>query len=222
MIASALSASRAASAARTLGTIPPAMTPSAMRASASVDGQGVELAAVGVAHAVHVGHQDQLPGAEAAGEARGGVVGVDVADDALLVAGERRNHRHLAADEDRVDEVAAKADDVGDEAQARDALGDEQAAVHARQAHGVARRGRAARHQLAVDDAAKDGGGDLERGLVGDAEAAFELALDAEPVEPLGDPLAAAVHEHDRAAFGRPRRPPRGPGAAPRASCRRA
>ena len=51
-----------------------------------------------------------------------GVVGVDVADDALLVAGERRHDRHLAADEQRVQEVAADAGHRGHEAEVRDPL----------------------------------------------------------------------------------------------------
>ena len=93
MIASAPSQPSAASAARTLGTMPPAMTPPSMRCSASADGQRVELVAVGVADAVDVGQQDQLARAETGRDARRRVVGVDVADDAVLVARERRDDR---------------------------------------------------------------------------------------------------------------------------------
>ena len=46
---------------------------------------------------------------EAGGDAGRRVVGVDVADDPVLVAGERRHDRDLAADEDRVEEVALDA-----------------------------------------------------------------------------------------------------------------
>ena len=83
MTASAPSQPRAASAARTLGTIPPAMTPVGDEVLGLGDGQRVELAAVGVADAVDVGEQHQLAGAEPGRDAGRGIVGVDVADDAL-------------------------------------------------------------------------------------------------------------------------------------------
>ena len=91
------------------------------------------------------------------------VVGVDVADDAVRVAGERRDDRHLAADEDRVEQVAAQADDRGDEPEVRDPLGDEQAAIDAGQPDGIDAEVAQAGHELAVDDAPEDRGGDLER-----------------------------------------------------------
>ena len=81
----------------------------------------------------------------------------------VLVAGERRDDRHLAADEDRVEQVAAQPDDRGDEPEVRDALGDEQAAVDAGQADGVDAEVAQAGDELAVDDAPEDRGGDLER-----------------------------------------------------------
>ena len=71
----------------------------------------------------------------------------------VLVAGERRDDRHLAADEDRVEEVAPEPDDVGDEAHPRDALADEQAAVDAGQADRVDAEVAQAGDELAVDDA---------------------------------------------------------------------
>ena len=70
MIASASSQASAARAALTLGTMPPAMVPSAIRASASSALIESSLRAVGVAHAVDVGHQHELSGAEAGGDAR--------------------------------------------------------------------------------------------------------------------------------------------------------
>ena len=82
----------------------------------------------------------------------------------------------------------------------------------------VAQRG----DELAVDDAAEDRRGDLERGRIGDPEAALEAGLDAQPLEPLGHALAAAVDEHDgplagdRGDLGQDLR------AGPRASSRRA
>ena len=134
MIASAPSQPSAASAARILGTMPPAIVPALDERLGLARGQAVEPAAVGVADAVDVGQQDELAGAEPGGDPGRGVVRVDVADDPLLVAGERRDDRHLAADEERVEQVAAEPDDVGDEPHPRDPLGDEQAAVDARTA----------------------------------------------------------------------------------------
>ena len=93
----------------------------------------------------------------------GHVVGVDVADDAVRVARERRHDRHLAADEDRVEQVAAQADDAGHEPEVGDPLGDEQAAIDAGQADGIDAEVAQAGDELAVDHAAQDGGGDLER-----------------------------------------------------------
>ena len=141
---------------------------------------------------------------------------------AVLVPGERRDDRHLAADEDGIEEVASQPDDVGDEAHGRDPLGDEQAAVDAGQADRVDAEVAQARHELAVDDAPQDGRGDFERPRVGDPQPALERARDAEALEPLGDPAAAAVDEHDRPAPGDDR--DLGQDLAPgrRSSCRRA
>ena len=58
----------------------------------------------------------------------------------------------------------------------------------------VAQRG----DELGVDDPAQDGGRHLERGGVGDPQPALEPGRDAEPLQPLGHPLAAAMDEHDR------------------------
>ena len=46
---------------------------------------------------------------------------------------------------------------------------------------------------------AQDGRGHLERGRVGDPQAALEPGRHAEALEPLGHPLAAAMDEHDGA-----------------------
>ena len=96
MIASAPSQPSAARAARILGTIPPAIVPASMSASASPAVSAVEPPAVGVADAVDVGQQDELAGAESGGDPGRDVVGVDVAHDAVLVPRERRDDRHLA------------------------------------------------------------------------------------------------------------------------------
>ena len=62
----------------------------------------------------------------------------------------------------------------------------------------VAQRG----DELAVDDAPQDRRGDLERGRIGDPQAALEPGRHAEALQPLGHPLAAAVDEHDRPLAG--------------------
>ena len=219
MIASAPSQPSAPSAARTLGTMPPAMTPELDEVFGLRDGQRVEPAAVGVADAVDVGQQHELARTEPGRDAGGDVVGVDVADDAVRVAGQRRHDRHLAADEDRVEQVAPQADDARHEAELRDALGDEQAAIDAGQADRIDAEVAQAGDELAVDDAAQDRGGHLERGGIGDAQTALERRRDAEALEPLGDALAAAMDEdhgtssRDRGHFRQHLR------SGPRSSC---
>ena len=74
-----------------------------------------------------------------------------------------------------------------DEAEVGDALADEEATVHARQPDRVDAQVAQGRHQLAVDDAAQDGGGDLQSRRIGHAQAALESTRDAEPFQPIGD-----------------------------------
>ena len=119
------------------------MTPDSMSASASPAVSASSLPAVGVADAIHVGQQHELAGPEAGGDPGRGVVGIDVADDPVRVAGERCDDRDLAADQDRVEQVAPQPDDAGDQAEVGDPLGDEQAAVDARTARPHRPRGRA-------------------------------------------------------------------------------
>ena len=106
-----------------------------------------------------------------------------------------RDDRHLAADEDRIEEVATQPDDRSDEAELGDALGDQEATIDAGQTDGVDAEVAEAGDELAVDDAAEDCRGDLERLRVRHAKAALEPARDSEALEPFGDPLAAAVDE---------------------------
>ena len=223
MIASAPSQPSADSAARILGTMPPAMTPVVDEVLRLGDGQRVELAAVGVADAVDVGQQDQLARAEPGRDAGGGIVGVDVADDPVRVAGERRDDRDLAADTRTASSRSRRRPvTLATSPSSRDPLGDQQPAVDAGQADRVDAEVAQPGDELAVDDAAQDRGGDLERLGVGHAQAALELRRHAEALEPLGDALAAAVDEHDR--------PPSRDGrdvrehcpTARRSSCRRA
>ena len=67
---------------RTLGTMPPAMTPSAMSRSASSGRELRDALPIRAAHAVRVGQQQQLAAQRGADRGRG-VVGVDVADASL-------------------------------------------------------------------------------------------------------------------------------------------
>ena len=63
---------------------------------------------------------------------------------------------------------------MGDEAHPGHPLGDEQPAVDARQADRVDAQVAQPGDELAVDDAAQDGRGDLERGGIGHPQAALE------------------------------------------------
>ena len=127
----------------------------------------------------------------------GRVVGVDVADDAVLVAGERRDDRHLAADEDRVEQVAPQPDDTWRRGRAPGS---------ARRSAGRRRRPTArprrrprsrspATSSLLTTPRRTAAATSSDCG-VGDAQAALEPARDAEALEPFGDALAAAVDEH--------------------------
>ena len=98
-----------------------------------------------------------------------------------------------------IEEVAPEADDVGHEPETGDALGDHEAAVHAGETHCVDATIAQVRHELGVDNSPQNGRGDFQGGLVGDAQTALEPAGDAEPLQPLGDALAAAVDEDDGA-----------------------
>ena len=89
-------------------------------------------------------------------------------------------------------------DDRRDEPDVRQPLADEQAAVDARQPDRVAADVPQRGDELAVDDAAQDRRRDLERRGIGDPQPALEVRRDAQPLEPLGHPLAAAVDQHDR------------------------
>ena len=101
------------------------------------DRERVELAALPVADPVDVGQEHGSAGTEPGRDASCCIVGIDVAYDAVRVAGERRDHRHLTGHEDRVEQVAPKAGHARDETQVRDALRDEQPTVHTAQADRV-------------------------------------------------------------------------------------
>ena len=163
MIASAPSQVRAASAARILGTIPPAMTPASMSASASPT---VSLSSrrPSASRTPSTSVRARVGGRRGPLRSRQRLVGVDVADDPVLVPGERRDDRHLAAHEDRVEQVAPQPDDVGDEAEpgTRSAMSSPPSTPD----RPTASTPEVAQpcDELAVDDAAQDGRRDLERG----------------------------------------------------------
>ena len=203
MIASAPSQPSAASAARTLGTIPPAIAPASMSASASPAVRRVEPAAVGVAHAVDVGQQDELAGADPGRDPGRHVVGVDVADDALLVAGERRHDRHLARRRGASRGGRAGARRRGRRAPFRGPARRRAARRRRPTGRPRRRRGRAAPATSSLFTTPR------RTAAATSSEAASvtrrppsNVRRDAEPVEPLGDPPAAAVDEDDRPLAG--------------------
>jgi hypothetical protein len=91
----------AASAPSTLGTMPPAITPSVISCSARSSSSSGSRRPRLVEHAVGVGQQHQ-PGGHRAGQAGGHLVGVDVADQPVLVERQRRDDRQQAGSEQRV------------------------------------------------------------------------------------------------------------------------
>jgi hypothetical protein len=152
------------------------------------------------------------------GRCRRRVVGVDVAHDARLVEGEWRDDRHAA-----VDESASRAPGARPRrwprAPCRAAAPPREATVDARSPTASAEPAQGG-HQLDVDRAAQDGRGDLEGGLVGDAQAGLEADRDAEARQPVGAqaPPWTMTNGSCRASAASSRgRPP----AQPR-SCRRA
>ena len=147
MIASAPSQPRAACAARTLGTMPPAITPLAISASASaIVSESRRRPSASRTPSTSVSMTSwRAPRPAAMPAATSSALTLQTI--AALVAGERRDDRDLAADQDRVEQVAPEPDDMGHEAEPRHPLGDEQAAVDARQADRIDARGRAARRR---------------------------------------------------------------------------
>ena len=91
---------------------------------------------------------------------------------------------------------------MGDQAHPGHTFRHEQAPVDPGEADGVDAEVAQRRHELAVDDAPQDGRGHLEGLGVGHPQAALEAGGDAQPVEPLGHPLAAAMDDRDRPTPG--------------------
>ena len=202
MTASEPGAAIPASAARILGTIPPEIVPASMRASA----------AAAVREAIFDPSAPRIPSTSViriSRRAPSPAASPPAASSALTLQTRPSSSRASGATTGtcpltrmRVQQVALDPHDVGDEAEPGHALPDEQPAVDAGEAHRVdpqvAERG----DELGVDDAAQDGRGNLQRLRVRDAEAALEAGRDAEPFEPLGHSLAAAVDDDDWAAPG--------------------
>ena len=119
MIASDPSQASAASAARIFGTMPPAMTPLSISVSASpavrVSSRRPSASRTPSTSVIRTSCRAPRPAAIPAAASSA----LTLQTMPVLVAGQRRHDRHLATDEDRVEQVAAQADDVGDEAHPR-------------------------------------------------------------------------------------------------------
>ena len=112
---------------------------------------------------------------------------------AVRVAGQRRDDRDLATDQDRVEQVAAQADHRGHETELRDPFGDQQPAIDAGQADGIDAEVTKTGDQLGIDHSPENRGGHFERLGIGDPQAALEFRRHAKALEPLGDALPAAM-----------------------------
>ena len=170
-----------------------------------VGAAGVEAgddAAAGVHYAGDVGEEDDLGGAQGAGEGAGGGVAVDIQGVAGVVGvwgdvgGERGNHRDVAGGEDGVDRGGVDGGDFADIAQL--GVGDaglEEAAVGAADADGGGAEVLHMGGQLLVDQAGEDGDDDVQGGGVGDAESVDEVGGEVLAAHPFADEVAAAVDD---------------------------
>ena len=168
----------------------------------------LEQLAVLVEHAGDVGEQQQALGLHARGERAGERVGVDVEGLALAADGHRRDHRDHVGGRDHLDDVRIDLGGIADVAdvdrlhQVRfrvrhlgDLAGDHQVGVLAGDADRLAALPVDGRDDILVDEARQHHLDHLDGGLVGDAQAVHELALEREPLQHAGDLRAAAVHD---------------------------
>ena len=190
------------------------MTPSRISLRASSMESCSTRAPLLVEHAGHVGEQQQALGLHAGGERAGERVGVDVERLALAADGDRGDDRdevglgdHLddvrvdlgrvadVADVDRLHEIGLRVGHLGDLA------GDHQVGVLAGDADRLAALPVDGGDDVLVDQAGQHHLDHLDGGLVGDAQAVHELALQLQALEHAGDLRAAAVHD-DRVHAG--------------------
>jgi hypothetical protein len=161
--------------------------------------EGGDAPAELIEHAFDVGQQHELARARPGRQARGGLVGVHVADLAMLVDGQRGDDGQQSGKQQRVQDPVAHTDHARDATESGHALTHEH--FHAGDPDRLRAMRAHRRDELRVDQAAEHRDGDLDGGLVRDAEAVLEPALDAQPVQPLGQLATAAVdHRHRPAA----------------------
>ena len=184
------------------------IVPSAIRPWISPTLRSLDQILVLVEHAGHVGQEQQPLGAERAGDRAGEGVGVDVVGLAVDPLRHRGEHRDQLAAEHLLEHGGVDLVGLADEAEVDDVLDVAAAAARvtlraitmlpslphrpiARPPCGVDRA-----DDLLVDRAGEHHLDDLDRRLVGDAQAGGELRLDAELVEHRADLRPAAVDDH--------------------------
>ena len=146
---------------------------------------------------MHVGHQDQLCGAQRHGHLGRDGVGVDVVRVAVVAEADGGDDRRVAALQHRPDRLGVDLHHAAHEAERRVQLfGDDAGPVLAGHAHGLAAEPVDRRHQVRVDLAGEDHLHDVHGLGVGHPQATAELGLDAQPVAERRDLGAAAMHQH--------------------------
>ena len=170
---------------------------------------------VGIEHAVDIGEEQQPLGAERAGNGASKGIGVDIVGRSIPAGRHRGYHRdHFRAGEE-IEQRPVDFDRFTDKPQIEHALdvriGIDDGLVRLARKNHVAvlaakpdrplALGIDQRHDLFVDRAGEHHLDDFHGPGVGDAEPAFELALDAEVFQHRGDLRPAAVHD-DRVDLG--------------------
>src|SRR4051794_8800546 len=149
--------------------------------------------------ALDVGEEHDLVGAQRAGDGAGRLVGVDVVGVTLAVGAHRGDHRDVVRG-DVLEQIDVDALDRAHEtnvlaARRRLAGHPEQRAVVPAQADGGLAVAVQAQHDVLVDLADEDHLGHLDRGLVGDPQAADELHREVQPLHVGGNVGPAAVDD---------------------------
>ena len=141
-----------------------------------------------------VGHGDELLGLEGDGDLGSSRVGVDIVGLPEVIHAHRCDDGDIAAVQQAGDQGGVHMDDLAHMAQLGVQLGAaKHLAVHAAEAHAAAPQ---LCHEILVHLAGQHLLDDLHRCVVGDAQTACKVALDAHLLEHLVDGRAAAVHQH--------------------------
>src|ERR1017187_2364935 len=171
----------------------------------SAGGSGEEWPDVpgAIEHAFDIGEEDELAGAEGGGAGDGHLIGVDVVDLALAVAGHAGHYGHVAVGGQQVQQRGVGFSDAAHSAQGWvHLLGLHEEAIDAGDSNGKSARAVDGGHQFVIDAA----GEDFEHGVDGfgrgDAETADEGAPDTAFGEVAGHLLAAAVDHGDFVSGG--------------------